>query len=147
MSLAEGRMVGIGVVLKDLDGRFQRGARSRSSDAGSRSATIPSSIARLSSAESSLTSYLYAPDGRENGGWHGTQGDGVRVAMERKPCVFTSFRGQLELLNCISRICEGSELAALHRLGGEKRSMSSSRSKAPGFHRNRWPTQASSSID
>ena len=38
--------------------------------------------------------------------------------MERKPCVFTSFRGQLELLNCISRICEGSELAALHRLGG-----------------------------
>ena len=47
MSLAEGRMVGIGVVLKDLDGRFQRGARSRSSDAGSRSATIPSSIAPI----------------------------------------------------------------------------------------------------
>ena len=65
MSLTEGRMAGIGVVLKDLDGRFQRGARSRSSDAGSRSATIPSSIARLSSAEPSLPSYLYAPGGRE----------------------------------------------------------------------------------
>ena len=37
--------------------------------------------------------------------------------MERKPCVFTSFRGQLELLNCISRVFEGSGLTALHRLG------------------------------
>ena len=33
---------------------------------------------------------------------------GVRVAMERKPGVFASSRGQLELLNCISRISEGS---------------------------------------
>ena len=32
------------------------------------------------------------------------------VAMERKPCVFASFRWQLELLNCISRVSEGSEL-------------------------------------
>ena len=38
--------------------------------------------------------------------------------MERKPCVFASFRGQLELLNCISRVSEGSEQGtALHRLG------------------------------
>ena len=37
--------------------------------------------------------------------------------MERKPCVFASFRGQLELLNCISRVSEGSELTALQRLG------------------------------
>ena len=43
--------------------------------------------------------------------------NGVRVAMERKPCVFASFRGQLELLNCISRVSEGSELTALQRLG------------------------------
>ena len=50
MSLTEGRMAGIEVVLKDLDGRFQRGTRSQSSDAGSLYATIPSSIARLSSA-------------------------------------------------------------------------------------------------
>ena len=37
--------------------------------------------------------------------------------MERKPCVFTSVRGQLDLLNCISRVFEGSGLTALHRLG------------------------------
>ena len=37
--------------------------------------------------------------------------------MERKPCVFVSYRGQLEFLNCISRVSEGSELTALHRLG------------------------------
>ena len=30
--------------------------------------------------------------------------------MERKPCVFVSFRGQLQLLNCVSRVSEGSEL-------------------------------------
>ena len=35
--------------------------------------------------------------------------------MERKPCVFASFRGQLEFLNCISRISKG--LTALQRLG------------------------------
>ena len=34
--------------------------------------------------------------------------DGVRVAMERKPCVFASSRGQLEFLNCVSRVSEGS---------------------------------------
>ena len=39
--------------------------------------------------------------------------------MERKPCVFASFRGQLELLNCISRVSEGSELTALHRRQAE----------------------------
>ena len=33
---------------------------------------------------------------------------GVRVVMERKPGVFASPRGQLEFLNCISRISEGS---------------------------------------
>ncbi len=37
--------------------------------------------------------------------------------MERKPCVFESSRVQLQLLNCISRVSEGSELTALHRLG------------------------------
>ena len=37
--------------------------------------------------------------------------------MERNPGVFASLRGQLELLNCISRVSEGSELTALHRLG------------------------------
>ncbi len=37
--------------------------------------------------------------------------------MERKPCVFASFLGQLEFLNCISRVSEGSELTALHLLG------------------------------
>ena len=37
--------------------------------------------------------------------------------MERKPCVFASFREQLELLDCISRVSEGSGLTALHRLG------------------------------
>ena len=43
------------------------------------------------------------------------QGD--RVAMERKPCVFAFYRGQLEFLNGISRVSEGSGLTALHRLG------------------------------
>ena len=37
--------------------------------------------------------------------------------MERKPGVFASFREQLELLDCISRVSEGSGLTALHRLG------------------------------
>ena len=40
--------------------------------------------------------------------------------MERKPCVFASFRGQLDLLNCISQVSEGSELTALHSLGHAK---------------------------
>ena len=44
-------------------------------------------------------------------------GLGVRVAMERKPCVFASYRGQLDLLNCITRVSEGSEFTALQRLG------------------------------
>ena len=47
-------------------------------------------------------------------------GIGVRVAMERKPCVFVSVREQLELLDCISRVSEGSELTALQRLGQTK---------------------------
>ena len=37
--------------------------------------------------------------------------------MERKPGVFASSRGQLEFLNCISRVSKGSELTALQRLG------------------------------
>ena len=37
--------------------------------------------------------------------------------MERKPCVFVLPRGQVEILNCISRVSEGSELTARHRLG------------------------------
>ena len=37
--------------------------------------------------------------------------------MERKPCVFASYRGQLEFLNCITRVSEGSEITALQRLG------------------------------
>ena len=37
--------------------------------------------------------------------------------MERKPCVFASYRGQLEFLNCISRISAGSEFTASQRLG------------------------------
>ena len=40
--------------------------------------------------------------------------------MERKPGVSESFRGQLELLNCISRVSEDSELTALDRLGQAK---------------------------
>jgi hypothetical protein len=40
--------------------------------------------------------------------------------MERKPCVFVSVREQLELLDCISRVSEGSELTALQRLGQTK---------------------------
>ena len=32
---------------------------------------------------------------------------------QRNPCVFASFRGQLDLLNCISPVSEGSELTAL----------------------------------
>ena len=35
-------------------------------------------------------------------------GFGVRVAMERNPGVLASYRGQLELLNCVSRASEGS---------------------------------------
>ena len=42
---------------------------------------------------------------------------GGQVAMERKPRVFALYRGQLEFLNCISRVSEGSGLSALHRLG------------------------------
>ena len=33
--------------------------------------------------------------------------------MERKPGVFASSQGQLEFLNCISRVSKGSELTAL----------------------------------
>ena len=40
--------------------------------------------------------------------------------MERKPCVFGSYRGQLEFLNCISRVSEGLRLTALHGLGQAK---------------------------
>ena len=40
--------------------------------------------------------------------------------MERKPCVFASYRGQLEFLNCITRVSEGSEITALQRLGHAK---------------------------
>ena len=37
--------------------------------------------------------------------------------MERKPCVFAAYRGQLDLLNCITRVSEGSGFTALQRLG------------------------------
>jgi len=54
--------------------------------------------------------------------------------MERKPCVFVSFRGQLQLLNCVSRVSEGSELPFVR--GSHVRPPSSAR---PCFLPCEWP--------